>query len=66
MIAVLYIPTPARSASGPITQQVTGSEAVVAYTAQQTGCRYVEVQEERPDWDVHYEVVDGAVVEKAA
>jgi hypothetical protein len=54
MIAVLY------NEKGDIVQTIQGSEA----TIQAQGKPYVAVSEFRIDYDVHYKVVDGKVVEK--
>lgn len=62
MIAVLYRPTPPESATGPIVQQMSGTESVIAYTAIQADLEYVVVAEERDDWDRAFTVVDGEVV----
>lgn len=55
-IAVLY------DEEGKILQTMMGQEVLIAYTAEEMGCRYLLVDEQRDDYDTAFRVVDGALV----
>lgn len=54
MFFVLY-----RTSDGVILQTMMAQEVLVARTAQVMGCSYLEVFEQRDDYDSKFRVVDG-------